>query len=173
MQGRLDEAGAYLKTGVDANPRRLVEKLNISRCLSPDFACSPSFLLTFAYAEHEESKKNNAAAHAAYERLIAEHGASIDKLKVSIEKEVEQAKGPEIPVDENEEDIEMVGAGPSETRKKQMERDARGQAVRDRRAVEVEDLTTAAGVIWVMYMRFVRRAEVGSKQAGRGLANSC
>jgi hypothetical protein len=45
--------------------------------------------------------------------------------------------------------------------------------VRDRRAVEVEDLTTAAGVIWVMYMRFVRRAEVGSKQAGRGLANSC
>jgi hypothetical protein len=76
--------------------------------------------------------------------------------------------GPDISVDEEapkDEDIEMVGAGPTAVAKARIDREARGQAVRDRRAKEIEDLVTAGGIIWVMYMRFVRRAEVSWWQA--------
>jgi cleavage stimulation factor subunit 3 len=125
-----------------------------------------SFLLTFALAEQDEIRKNNAAARAAYEGLIKSHGSEIDKLKTSISEEVDQAKGPEIEDEEVElikrDDEDMDGAELSETQKRRAEREARGQAVVDRRQRELEDLVTAAGVIWIMFMRFARRAEVRS-----------
>ncbi len=122
-----------------------------------------SFLLTFAYAEYEEAKKNNAAAHAAYEHLLKEHSEAIEKARTSVEKEAQATMGPEIPIEDDapkDEDIEMIGAGPTGPAKARIEREARGQTVRSRRAKEIEDLVTAGGIIWVMYMRFVRRAEV-------------
>ena len=124
-----------------------------------------SFLLTFALAEQEEIRQNKAVARTAYEDLIKNHGAEIDKLKKSINEEVDEAKGPEIEDDEVEflraDDEDMDGAELSETQKRKMEREARGKAVVDRRQKELDDLVTAAGVIWIMYMRFARRTEVG------------
>jgi cleavage stimulation factor subunit 3 len=123
-----------------------------------------SFLLTFALAEQEEIRQDKPAARTAYEQLIKTHGAEIDKLKVAIAEEVDQAKGPEIEDDEVEflraEDEDMEGAELSETQKRKAEREARGQAVVDRRQKELDDLVTAAGVIWIMYIRFARRTDV-------------
>lgn len=121
-------------------------------------------MLTFALAEQEEIRQNKAAAREVYDNLIKNHGAEIDKLKKSISEEVDEAKGPEIEDDEVEflraDDEDMDGAELSETQKRKAEREARGKAVIDRRQKELDDLVTAAGVIWVMYMRFARRTEV-------------
>jgi len=42
------------------------------------------------------------------------------------------------------------------------EREARGRMVAERRGKDVEELATAMSIVWIMYMRFVRRAEVGT-----------
>jgi cleavage stimulation factor subunit 3 len=118
-----------------------------------------SFLLTFALAEQEEIRQNKAAAREVYDNLIKNHGAEIDKLKKSISEEVDEAKGPEVEF-LRADDEDMDGAELSETQKRKAEREARGKAVIDRRQKELDDLVTAAGVIWIMYMRFARRTEV-------------
>jgi len=131
-----------------------------------DHSSTISFLLTFALAEQEEIRQNKAAARSAYEDLIKTHGAEIDKLKTAIAKEVETAKGPEIEDEEVEflraDDEDMEGAELSETQKRKAEREARGQAVIDRRQTELDDLVTAAGVIWIMQIRFARRTDVSA-----------
>ena len=85
---------------------------------------------------------------------------------MAIAKEVEVAKGPEIEDDEVEflraDDEDMEGAELSETQKRKAEREARGQAVIDRRQKELDDLVTAAGVIWIMQIRFARRTDVST-----------
>jgi len=47
------------------------------------------------------------------------------------------------------------------------EREARGKMVADRRGKDVDASSTAIGVVWVMYMRFARRAE--GMKAARGV----
>lgn len=150
-----EEGLQYLKTGLEANPT--------------------SFLLTFALAEQEEIKGHKAEARAAYEALLKTHGAEIDKLKDSITEEVEAAQGPEIESDDadgvnraaDDDDMEGAGVELSETQKKKLEREQRGTAVREKRQKELDDLVTAAGVIWIMYMRFARRTE--GLRAARGI----
>lgn len=160
-----DELMAYLKTGLEANSSRFA-MLASKLALAPfaHFVDKHSFLLTFALAEQEEIRQNKAAARTAYEDLIKNHGVEIDKLRKTINEEVEEAKGPEIEDDEVEflraDDEDMDGAELSETQKRKMEREARGKEVVDRRQKELDDLVTAAGVIWIMYMRFARRSEV-------------
>lgn len=125
-------------------------------------ACS--FLLTFAFAEQHEIRKDIAACKGAFDRLIAQQGKKIDKLKAAIEAEAEEARGP--PLDEadekrmkEEEDIEIDGE-PTDLRKRFLEREARGKAVIERRQPELNDLLTSVGVVWNMYIRCMRRSEV-------------
>ncbi|KAJ9116457.1 hypothetical protein QFC22_004899 [Naganishia vaughanmartiniae] len=142
-QDKMDDMLAYIKTGLEANPS--------------------SFLLTFAFAEQHEVKRDVAACKGAFDRLIALQGKQIDKLKDVIEAEAEAARGP--PMDETEqkrmkeeEDIEIDGE-PTDLRKRFLERAARGKAVIDRRQPELNELLTSVGVIWNMYIRCMRRSE--------------
>jgi hypothetical protein len=43
------------------------------------------------------------------------------------------------------------------------ERENRGNMVQERRGKEVKDVETAISIVYVMYMRFVRRSEVCSR----------
>lgn len=120
-------------------------------------------LLTFALADAQEERRENASCHETYEKLLAHLNEDIDKLKVKIAAEVETAKGPEIKGNSGNEDVDMTGDEMSETQKLIEEREARGKLVEERRSRDVTDLATAAGVVWVMYMRFARRSEVSPK----------
>lgn len=136
--GRTDEGALFLKAGVAA--------------------CPKSFLLSFALAELEEDRKNYAECHKIFEALIAGVNAEIDELKVTVAAEVERARGPEIPAQPTSE----VGndAEESDVARMVRERNERGRLVQERRGKDVEEAKTAAGVVWVMYMRFARRSEV-------------
>jgi len=113
-----------------------------------------SFLLTFALADLEESRGNLKIPHEAYEKLLNILSAEIDELKKSVEVEIENARGPEIASIEG--DMETNG----ETSKLVEERENRGKLVADRRGKDVLDLQGNYSVVWIMYMRFARRAEV-------------
>jgi cleavage stimulation factor subunit 3 len=121
-----------------------------------------SVLLSFAGAEHEEERKNNAAAHAYFTGILEQLSAEADELQAVLAREVEGAMGPEVlkpgeagggmDVDEDGAQIEYA--------RRVSEREARGEAVRERRGKDVEAVKETMGVVWVMYMRFARRSEV-------------
>jgi cleavage stimulation factor subunit 3 len=57
--------------------------------------------------------------------------------------------------------MDIDGEGPEANYNRMMdEREERGKMVEERRGKEVMELRTAMGVVWIMYMRFARRAEV-------------
>jgi len=122
-------------------------------------ALNCSLLLTFALADTEEDRKNFARCHEIYEALLNRLNPEIEVLKKQVAVEVETARGPEI-FQKPGDDTDMTGDGMSEVQKLIEEREARGRIVAERRGKDVADLAAAAGVVWVMYMRFARRAEV-------------
>ncbi|WVF72119.1 hypothetical protein IAT40_006931 [Kwoniella sp. CBS 6097] len=145
--GKKDEAAGVLRAGVQA--------------------CPKSFLLTFALSELLEDLNTYPAVHDLFVSLIDALSPEIDSLKKTIDREVEAAKGPEIPNSSSLGDINMDGDGASEVQKMVEEREARGKLVEERRGKEVDELVRGVNVAWIMYMRFARRAE-GIK-AARGV----
>lgn len=132
--GKEEEGQAFMKAGVAA--------------------CPKSFLLSFALAELEEDARNFAECHAIFTNLIERLNVEIDELKIAVEKEVEVARGPEVPAAAHELNNEE-----SDYARLVRERDERGRAVAERRGKDVDDAKAALGIVWVMYMRFARRAE--------------
>ncbi|ODO03341.1 hypothetical protein L198_02186 [Cryptococcus wingfieldii CBS 7118] len=133
-------------------------------------ACPKSFLLTFAYAELEEERKEYATCHALYSNLISKLNPEVDQLRKEIVKEVEIARGPPIPNAEKAQsaaaagDVDMDGNDLQEIQKLVDERENRGRLVAERRGRDVDELMIGISVVWNMYMRFARRAE-GIKSA--------
>lgn len=139
-------------------------------------------LLTFAYAEVEEDRKNLAACHTAFDNLLTLLNKEVEELRVQVEQEINIARGPDIPMETNGAagngsgmDMDVDGEI-SQAQKMIEERDARVKLVTERRGKDVEDVKKAIGVVWVMYMRFARRAEVspylgyrGAQTDGQGL----
>jgi cleavage stimulation factor subunit 3 len=140
-----------------------------------------SVLLTFAAAEMAETLKDPATAHSLFTNLIDCLSAEASSLQAVLEKEVAAAMGPEVPKPEtgvpesdtnanangngNGMDVDEDAFAPqSEYTRQVAERERRGEAVKDRRGKEVQDVKEAMGVVWVMYMRFARRSE-GIKSA--------
>jgi len=107
-------------------------------------------LLAFALADAEEDRKNFAKCHAIYDGLINRLYPGIEAMEKKVAAEVDAVKGPEVA------DAELAE-----------ERENRGKLVAARRGKDVADLEACVGVVWVMYMRFARRAE-GIK-AARGV----
>lgn len=143
--GRDDEGLAFLKAGVAAVPK--------------------SFLLTFALAEKEEDNRNYADCHKIFDQLIGRVNVEIDDLTKQVEREIEIARGPEVPITAQH-DLEIDGEE-SDVARLVREREERGKAVAHRRKHDVDAAKTAAGIAWVMYMRFARRAE--GLKAARGV----
>ena len=144
--GRKDDAAEVLKAGVDA--------------------CPHSFLLTFALADLEEDRGKFATCHEIYEALLNRLIPEIVELKTTVAAEVDRARGPEVTRPTGE-DAMNGDDGLAEVTRMIDEREARGRHVAERRGKDVDELSTAASVVWIMYMRFARRAE-GIK-AARGI----
>jgi len=137
--GRTEEGAAFLKAGVAA--------------------CPDSFLLTFALAEIEEDRKNYVECHNIFQALIKILDTEIEQLTEQVAAEVEVARGPAIPLAS---DPDFDNTEDSDVGRLVREREERGKLVQERRGKDIEEVKTALGVVWVMYMRFARRAEVGS-----------
>jgi len=126
-----------------------------------------SVLLAFAFADLEEERKNLSECHIVYEKLLLTMSSEIEDLKSVVIVEVDAARGPEIPLPANNGDIIMDG--PTDAELLVEERETRGKLVEERRGKDVAELATAAGVVWIMYMRFARRAEVSLGVCGPSL----
>nr|XP_019042697.1 hypothetical protein I302_08402 [Kwoniella bestiolae CBS 10118]OCF21627.1 hypothetical protein I302_08402 [Kwoniella bestiolae CBS 10118] len=121
-------------------------------------ACPKSFLLTFALSELLEDLSQLTAVHDLYQNFLSSLTPEIDDLKKVIEREVDMAKGPEIPPVAGG-DVNMDGDGMSEYQRMVEERESRGKLVEERRGKQLQDLSKGINVGWIMYMRFARRAE--------------
>lgn len=110
------------------------------------FPLHPRFLLHFAYAELQESQNKNSEVHTAFDSLIATLHDQLESLDVSIKEEVEAARA----------SVPSTGVVNGELN---MERDERGKQVLDKRSKELEIMRGELGIVWIMLMRFARRAE--------------
>ncbi|KAG9027591.1 mRNA 3'-end-processing protein rna14 [Tulasnella sp. JGI-2019a] len=133
---KTDEASAVLKQGIEARPS--------------------SFVLTFALAEFMETQKNLPAAHAAYDALIATLSKNLDSLDAQIKSEVDDARASVLQNGQN-------GATDDST-PAVIEAEDRARKVRERRNKDLEAAKSELGIVWIMLMRFARRAE-GPKPA--------
>ena len=116
--------------------------------------------MTFALADLEEDRGNFAKCHEVYEALLNRTYPEIDELKASVAAEVDRARGPEINRPSADEVAMNGDDGLAEVTKLIDERESRGKLVAERRGKDVMDLAIAVNVVWIMYMRFARRAEV-------------
>ena len=175
--GRIDEAAGYLRAGVQANPSRSVTHQSTSAVMHPIHHAEPSpapapsrlsFLLTFALAELEESRKDFSKAHALFANLLGRLQPTLEKTKASITDEIAAAvatvvdvvaprktTGNHLITDPSEPDLAEV------KRAQEEERRTKAEEIRTRREKETEELEKGVALVWIMYMRFARRAEVG------------
>ncbi|KAF8189661.1 hypothetical protein BJ912DRAFT_966052 [Pholiota molesta] len=139
--GKTDEAMSILKAGLEANPS--------------------SFLLTFAYAEALEIKKDFAEVHAVYENFLSILRANLETLK----KQTADAATPINPPTTSNGNGNGNGAGQANTTSLSAgEVSAQSSFFsqsddRPKQATELQKHRTEYGLVWIMYMRFAMRAE--------------
>ncbi|KAG8882441.1 mRNA 3'-end-processing protein rna14 [Tulasnella sp. 331] len=133
---KYDEAIAVLKQGIEARPS--------------------SFVLSFALAELMETQKNLPAAHAAYDALITTLSKNLDALDAQIKVEVEDARASVL---QNSHNGTVDDSTPAV-----VEAEDRARKVKERRSKDLEAAKSELGIVWIMLMRFARRAE-GPKPA--------
>ncbi|KIL59526.1 hypothetical protein M378DRAFT_1067821 [Amanita muscaria Koide BX008] len=79
--GRHDEALSILRAGLEANPTRLGPRYSTLFNIIPNVGQHNSFLLTFAYAEALEARKELTEVHATFERFLEILRGEIEKLE--------------------------------------------------------------------------------------------
>jgi hypothetical protein len=107
-----------------------------------------SYLLYFAFAELQEALKNYPEVHTALKSLISTLHDQVDALSSSITFEAETS----------------TSSDPTD-------REDYSKKVWERRGKELEVMKSELGVVWIMYMRFARRAE-GLKPARTVFGNA-
>ena len=177
--GKIDDAAGYLRAGVQANPSRSVSTiisypLEGARVLTTFTSALPvfSFLLTFALAELEESRKEFGKVHALFAGLLGRLQPTLEKTKASITDEIaaavatvveavapRKAAGNQLIIDPSEPDLAELKRAQDE------ERRAKADEIRTRRDKETDELEKGVALVWIMYMRFARRAEVRPLQS--------
>ncbi|EAU82402.2 mRNA 3'-end-processing protein RNA14 [Coprinopsis cinerea okayama7 len=122
--GKTDEALAILKAGMEAVPS--------------------SFLLTFAYAEAMELKKDFAEVHSAYEKLLSVLVKELEALEKST-------------ANANTNGTQQNGSNPNNTN----DTSFNSQSSDDKppKNSELQEKRTEYGLVYIMYMRFARRTE--------------
>lgn len=103
-----------------------------------------------------ESQQKLPEVHAAFDKLVPALHVQLDEVEKSINAEVEAAQS-------------SVGAGMQQPLNPELmaEREERGRKVMEKRGKELDSMKAELGVVWIMLMRFSRRAE-GLKPA-RGI----
>lgn len=142
-----EEATTFLKSGMQANPT--------------------SLLLHYAYIEMEESKANISECHKVYGGLIARLQAQIDGVTASIQTETQQALEDKAKVEQDEAAARRQQGQMEEDDEDNKndgirfeEREAITKAIAESKAPKLEELKRLAANVWIMQMRFARRAEV-------------
>lgn len=167
---KIDDANAFFRSGMEANNTRYIP------CSSPlcdgsqtnvSTSTLPSLLLHYAYIETEESKGGFEACHKAYSGLIERLQAEIDSLNNATQKDVQDALEEKARVEAEEKalraqqqqqddnDTDIVGEDI-----RIQERENIRKAIIDSKADELEELKRLGANVWIMHMRFARRAEV-------------
>ncbi|KAG0328328.1 mRNA 3'-end-processing protein rna14, partial [Podila horticola] len=148
--GRSDEAVSMLKNACEIMPT--------------------SFLLHFAYAEMEESRKNFKEGRQAFETLIKNLTEKIDDMNKNVTQEVQAAmmalQAEQQLLDgstgstKKVRDIEEVDGEMRERERDELKK--RGKELQQYEKLarkEVEELIKGTGLAWIMFMQFVRRVE--------------
>ncbi|KAF9920499.1 mRNA 3'-end-processing protein rna14 [Linnemannia zychae] len=147
--GRTDEAVALLKSACEIMPT--------------------SFLLHFAYAEMEETRKNFKESRAAYEALVKNLTEKIDDMNSKVDQEVQAAKAALLAEQQLLEgpgsnkkvrDIEEVDGEMRERERDELKKRTKELQQYEKLArKEVEEMIKGCGLAWIMFMQFVRRTE--------------
>lgn len=128
-----------------------------------------SFLLSFALAELEEARKAFPAVHAIFNSLTNQLQTDLTKIRQSTTDEVATVLAaleekfssmigmPQLGLEGNEMDSAETKRSQGEEKRKAEEE------IRERRSKELEEAEKAAGLVWIMYMRFARRSEVSTR----------
>ncbi|KDR71055.1 hypothetical protein GALMADRAFT_254221 [Galerina marginata CBS 339.88] len=138
--GKHDEATSIIKAGLEANPS--------------------SFLLTFAYAEALEIKKDIAEVHATYEKFLGILRTNLENLErtTGSANSSFSSNGSQPIVNNNGNGNGAVGASAAAD----VGSSFNSQSSEERRATmptELQKHRTEYGLAWIMYMRFGMRAE--------------
>ncbi|TFK35087.1 hypothetical protein BDQ12DRAFT_706778 [Crucibulum laeve] len=143
--GKHEEAMSILKAGLEANPT--------------------SFLLTFAYTEAQEVKKEFADVHATYERFLNLLQANLEELKPPADPNTPAAAGVNGSQNTNGSSSNTNGpSGQSAPGIAEPGVHANNSSFntsddKPTRMTELQEKRTEYGLAWIMYMRFGRRAE--------------
>ncbi|KAI0637539.1 Suf-domain-containing protein [Trametes polyzona] len=147
--GKTDEAIALLKSGIEANPS--------------------SFVLNFAYAEALELQSNFAEVHATYERFLEvlrkDLEATEDRVNAANSSNNALSSQNSQKTDPNAMDV-TPNASQSQSQPPSQNSSFASQGSDDKppKSKELIDKRTDYGIVYIMYMRFGRRAE-GLKSA--------
>ncbi|KAG6856078.1 hypothetical protein H0H87_007608, partial [Tephrocybe sp. NHM501043] len=133
--GKHEEALNILKAGMEANPA--------------------SFLLTFAYAEALETKKEFAEVHTQFDRLLSVLRVKLDELETRLAAEEAQKEAQNV----NNPDIQAVVEQGVQPQPQQSNGSSGSDENKSRKSSELSERRTEYGLVWIMYMRFGRRAE--------------
>lgn len=125
-----------------------------------------SLLLNYAYIEFEEGRGNLEECKTAYNNLVDRLTSDTDINIASTKQDIEDALEEKRRVEAQEQatraqqnhfdETEVV----SEEARKQ-EAESIRKAIEDSRSGKLEELRRLGTNVWIMYMRFARRAEVG------------
>ncbi|KAF9474614.1 Suf-domain-containing protein [Pholiota conissans] len=129
--GKTDEAMSILKAGLEANPS--------------------SFLLTFAYTEALEIKKEFAEVHATYEKFLAILRTNLEALE---QQTGDTSMGSAVPTSGNGQANTSNDANVNSQSSFGTQSDDR-----PKQTTELQRHRTEYGLVWIMYMRFAMRAE--------------
>ena len=138
-----DEATAFYKGGMDANPL--------------------SLLIHYAYIESEEGKGNFEECHKVYNALVERLQSEIETVNTATKTEINEALAEKARLEaqekearsQNMDDEDIIGEDV-----RIQERENIKKAIEDSRAGDLEELKRLGANVWIMQMRFARRAEV-------------
>ena len=142
---KLDDATTYQKAGMEANPT--------------------SLLLHYAYIESEEGKGNLEECHKVYNGLLERLSVEIDKVNAAAQAEVQEALEEKARIETQEKTLKMQDGIMDEGDEvgedvRMQERESISKAILDGKAEQVDELKRLGANVWIMQMRFARRAEV-------------
>ncbi|CAG8511165.1 16461_t:CDS:10, partial [Racocetra persica] len=124
-----------------------------------------SFLVHFAYAELQEHRKQFAESRKAYESLLLNIQYQIEEIEKSTADEIKALmKNSTDNVSEDENTLDMDGETREQLRIKEKELEKERSKVEESRQHEIDELSRAYSLVWIMLMRFTRRTE-GIKSA--------
>jgi cleavage stimulation factor subunit 3 len=146
-QDKADEATNFYKAGMEANPT--------------------SLLLHYAYAESEERKSHNEECHKVYNGLIERLQSEIDSTNTAMQTDIKEALAEKERRDAQEKAARagqnMMSGGYDEEIGEDVriqERENIRKAITKNKTERITELRRLAASVWIMQMRFARRAEV-------------